>query len=97
MSKKKLIEVFKKHGFCVNEEDRQFFVSQCTPAGEDWGFYLDNLEDIKDYANNFDPDEEFEMWVEAKRNGCAGVPSYRELLEDQEWKQEVLQDLADEI
>lgn len=90
-------QLLEDNDFDVTKEDNRYFIHQYTPAGEDWGFYLDNLEDLKDYAENFDVDEEFEMWVEAKKNGVSGVPSYRELLDDQQWKQDILTKIAQQI
>ena len=40
------------------------------------------------------PEEEFEFWVKAD---CAGKPSVAELWQDQLWKQELLNKVADEI
>lgn len=94
---KNIKKILEDNNFVVTKEGNQYFISQYTPAGEDWGFYLDKLEDLKTYAENFDPDEEFEMWVEAKKNGVSDVPSYRELLDDQEWKQEILLKMAEQI
>lgn len=94
---KRIIKVLEKNGFDVTKESGQWFIHQYTPAGEDWGFYLENLDDLVDYAENFDPDDEFEMWVEAKKNGTSGVPSYSELFEDQLWKQNILKEVADLI
>lgn len=89
-------KVLKENGFGVSKEDDQFFIHQFTPCGEDWGFYLNELSDIYEYADNFDVDEEFEMWVNAKRNGVRGVPSYTDLLEDQQWKKDLLLKVAEE-
>lgn len=96
---KKIIKILESNGFDVTREsdEQQWFIHQYTPAGEDWGFYLENLDDLVDYAENFDPDDEFEMWVEAKKNGTRGVPSYSELFEDQLWKQNILKEVADFI
>ena len=92
---KNMLKVFEDKGFCVDKEKGGgFFITRYTPAGEDWGFHLDKLEDIKQYAEDFDVDEEFEMWVEAKKSGFEGVPSYCELYQDQLWKQKVLNVLA---
>lgn len=92
-----ILEILENNGFSVTDEGNGFFINQYTPAGEDWGFHLDELADIKEYAENFDPDEEFEMWVDAKKNGVAGVPSYAELLHDQIWKRDILRTVANEI
>ena len=39
---------------------------------------------LESYYEDFDVDEHIEMWIEARRNGTAGVPSIRELVEDAE-------------
>lgn len=94
---KNIKKILEKNGFDVTKSDGRFFIHQYTPTGEDWGFYIDNLSDIDDYAYNFDPEDEFEMWVEAKHNGARGVPSVSELWQDQLWKQELLNKVADKI
>jgi len=37
---------------------------------------------IKNRALNFDEEEEFELFVEAKKNGLSGCPSYKQMLDD---------------
>lgn len=93
---KNIKEILENKGFSVTDEGNNFFVSQYTPAGEDWGFYLDNLEDIKSYAENFDPDEEFSFWMEA-RGRVRGVPSPHDLWEDQCWKQDLFNKILNEL
>lgn len=94
---KSITRILNKHGFTVDKEDSQYFIHQYTPEGEDWGFYLEHLKDIVDYSENFDPGEEFAMWVDAKRNGCGGVPEYADLWEDQQWKKAKLEAVANEV
>lgn len=91
---KNIKKILEKNGFNVNVIDGGYAVRQYTDAGEDWYMTFDKLEDIVDYAKNFDPEEEFEMWVEAEQSGA---PSTQELWEDQLWKQELLNKVADEI
>ena len=46
----------------------------------------------------FDVDEHVEMWIEARRNGVRGVPSsIRELVEDAEDIDKMLEELADAL
>lgn len=94
---KSITRILVKHGFTVDKESSQYFIHQYTPEGEDWGFYLEHLKDIVDYSENFDPGEEFAMWVEAKMNGFHGVPEHANLWEDQQWKREILNKVADEV
>lgn len=77
-------------GFTVEKTKNGYEISQYTPKGEDWCLYFDKLEDIIQYAEDFDEGEEFAMWVDAKRSGFRGVPGYKELWQDQLWKKEIL-------
>ena len=90
-------KILENNGFKVEKETSGFAISQYTPAGEDWSVYVSKLKDIKEYANNFDPEEEFSMWVEAKNHGFKGVPGIAELWQDQLWKQEILKKCAGEM
>ena len=70
---------------------------QRSGAGEDFLFTVsaNNLiEDVKDYAESFDPEEHAAMWYDAKQRGVRGVPSLHELVEDADAIQEMLNDLA---
>jgi len=72
--------------------------SQYSPAGEDFNFSIETGTDvkvakqIKDYADNFDPDEHAEMWIKAREHGQP--KSIRVLIDDAEAIQEMLQELA---
>lgn len=92
-----ILKTFEDLGFDVSKEGKQYFIHQYTPAGEDWGFYLEKLHDVIEYAQNFDVDEEFKMWLDAKQNGVRGVPEASELWQDQCWKRGILVRLANRI
>lgn len=81
-------------------DDGTVEVCQASPAGEDF-FFTANVKDfpreVEEYAENFDPDEHIEMWIEARRNGVAGVPSTRELVHDAEEIQKMLNELAEAL
>lgn len=86
-------------GWKVDDNDAIWEIGKCTPAGEDFWFTVNTeniLDEIKEYAEDFDVDEHVIMWVEA-RNSCRGVPSVRELLEDAEWIDNELQKLVDKL
>lgn len=74
-----------------------------SPAGEDLVLSIegitseDMISDIVDFANNFDPDEHIERWIEARRIGVKGVPSTQVLVEDANAIGEMLQRLADKV
>lgn len=93
--------ILENNGFEVTKERDGYSLQQYTPAGEDWNLYFEKLTDIKSYAEGFDPEEEFEIWVEAKIHGYptmrASIPCYSELWQDQLWKQELLDKIATEI
>jgi hypothetical protein len=80
--------------FAVSEDGNGYNLQEYTPTGEDWNIYIDRLEDIIDYADYFDPEEEFEFWVKAD---IRGKPSISELWQDQLWKQDYLNKLREEI
>ena len=68
-----------------------------SPAGEDFGIAVSAenfVEEIKEYAADFSPDEHIEMWVLARKNGVTGVPSIRILVQDADAIDEMLQELA---
>ena len=77
-------------------------LSQYSPAGEDFFFTIEHNNDIAtaikeicDYAYNFDQDKHIEMHIEARNNGFSGVPSTRELVEDADAIQNMLNELAE--
>lgn len=72
-------------------------VSQYTPAGEDWIISLSKLNDIKTYAEDYDPQDDFNYLWEAKCYGLKGVPDVPELWKDQLWKQEKLNKVLEDL
>lgn len=101
----KIIEVLENNEFWVHEVEKQdngYYVeiSQYTPLGEDWWvtIWFDGtnegfVESVREIYENFDVDEEAEIWVEMR--GKHGVPtSIKALVEDAEWKEETLRTLA---
>lgn len=90
-------EVLEQYNFSIHEDYSRLELNICTPAGEDWWICLNFPEDIFDYAEDFDSDSEFEMWVEAKIQGDKSVPGYPELYKDQLWKEKILKDVVVEI
>lgn len=91
---KKIETLLEEKGFTVRKYEDEFELQQYTPAGEDWFIVLNKLEDIKDYAEDFDEEEEFEFWVTAD---VRGKPSVSELWKDQLWKKELLNSIAEEL
>lgn len=76
-------------------------LSKYSPAGEDFSFPVEHqnnpamaVKAIRDYAYNFDTEEHIKLWVEAQDN-ISGVPSIRELVDDADAIQEMLDELSD--
>jgi hypothetical protein len=78
----------------ITKEENGYLLSQYSPAGEDFSFHIEKIDDIKQYADDFDAGEHVEMWIEARRDGVGGVPSTRELIEDATDIKNMLLDLA---
>ena len=104
----KVIEIIESKGFAVHEITKQgnnYYVdiSQYTPCGEDWWetFWFDGTNEgfiaiVRSRYEWFNVDEETEIWIESR--GKNGVPSsIRALVEDAEWKESMLGELADEL
>lgn len=104
----KIIEIVENNDFHINEVEKQddsFYVElgQYTPCGEDWWetIWFDGTNDgfieaVMERYEDFDVDEEAEMWIESR--GKNGVPnSIKALVEDAEWKESMLEKLADEL
>ena len=102
---KEIIDVIKNEDFFVDkieQQDEDFYVPihQHTPLGEDWyeTFWFDGtneglIQSIKDRYNSFDIDEEAEPLI--KMRGQYGIPnSIKDLIEDAEWKEEMLSELV---
>lgn len=84
--------------FC-NENDDRVELEKHSPAGEDFIFDVSIskfAEDVKEYADDFVPDEHAETWIELR--GTHGVPiSIRALIDDADAIQEMLKELAEAI
>lgn len=98
----KYIDILEQNDWNVSSytEDGRVEIGKYSPAGEDFSIIVEveNFpESVREYANNFDADEHAEMWIEA-RGKVNGVPnSIRELIEDAEEIQEMLNELADTL
>lgn len=92
------------HGWNITAyNDSYWDISQFSPAGEDFFFTINHnnsvkkaIDEIIQYADDFDVDEHIKMWVDARRidNNRLQVPSARILIKDAENIQEMLDNLA---
>lgn len=105
---KKITKILENKDFSVSSNTKQgndyvIEFGQYTPLGEDWfvvlfynGTYNNFKDSLIEYYNNFDIDEEAEIWV--NNRGKNGVPnSIKDLVEDAEWKQEQLKQLSESL
>ena len=102
---KKQRDIIEAQDWSISECDyanggKGFEFEKYSPAGEDFIFSVEAnnprelVEGIKEYAADFSPDEHIEMWVIARCNGSTGIPSIRELVEDADAIDKMLQELA---
>ena len=100
--KQKYIDILEENDWSVSSytDDGRVELQKYSPVGEDFSIIVeveDFTESVRKYANDFDADEHAEMWIEA-RGEVNGVPeSIRELIEDAEAIQEMLDGLADAL
>lgn len=91
------IDTCEKLGWDVTDEGNGFYISQYSPAGEDFGFSIEGKnpkDEIIDYYQDFDVDEHVTMLIMARESGIRGIPTVRELVHDAEKIESMLEDLA---
>lgn len=100
--KSEYLNVLLEEGWYLSNytDDGRVEIGLFSPAGEDFFFCVDveNFQEaVAEYADEFDIDEYVWMWMQAKHNGVAGVPSVRELVCDAEDIDQMLKELAFEL
>lgn len=84
---------------CHKCDDGTLELEKYSPAGEDFIFTIDGKDipaEVAEYAKDFDADEHVGLWVEGR--GKRGVPdTVRELVEDAEAIQKMLDELAEAL
>lgn len=94
-------EILERLGWSYTDDgDGNIELEKYSPAGEDFIITVgaeNFVENVKEYAASFDQEEHIEMWVEARRNKVAGVPSIKELVEDAEAIDRMLKELAEAL
>lgn len=96
--KEALVEMAESMGWIWRDcTDGSVELENWSPAGEDLNVSLyekDVIREMREYANDFDPDEHAEMWIEVR--GKRGVPnSIRTLIDDADEIEKMLETLAD--
>lgn len=100
--KQKYIDILEENDWSVSSytDDGRVELQKYSPAGEDFSIIVeveDFTESVREYANDFDANEHAAMWIEA-RGKVNGVPeSIKELIDDAEEIQEMLNELADAL
>jgi hypothetical protein len=105
-----IVRILEDNGFYVGEPEYSdhhkeycIEINQSTDLGEDWWMTLwydgtdeDFIQKFETMVDNFDPDEEAEVYIEMR--GKNGVPnSIRDILEDQVWKLETLKATLEDL
>lgn len=96
------IDILEQNDWSISSytDDGRVELETYSPAGEDFLMCVEVAnfpESVREYANDFDADGHAEMWIEA-RGKVNGVPdSIRELIEDAEAIQKMLNKLADTL
>lgn len=98
--KKKIRDIIENLGWNVYEGETDIELEKYSPLGEDFIFSIVNnnniVEQIIDYAENFDTDEHAEMYINIR--GERGVPnSIKDLIKDAEDIKQMLLELANEL
>lgn len=89
------IDICEDLGWCVEDHTKfkfGYFISRYTPAGEDFGFYIegkDPASEVISYFENFDPEEHAIL-----EYGVPGAPCLRDLLDDADKIYDMLEDLG---
>lgn len=103
-----LISKAEEWGWVVYEDEDSWNIRQCSPAGEDFDFYVyryanksdaenasEFVRQVREYARDFDTNEHVMLWAET--SGTRGVPDIKTLVEDAEDIKKMLDSLAYEL
>lgn len=97
---KRFERICEKLDWSINEYKNNVELEKFSPAGEDFFFCVDKkdfINNVVEYAEDFDADEHAEMWIE-NRHTVSGVPqSIRTLIDDADAIKEMLLELAENL
>lgn len=96
----RLVQKAEELGWSVSIDDNYWEIGQGSPAGEDFFFSVSGygsqiVTEVKEYYENFDPEEHAADLIVAKKNGFAGVPDIRTVRDDADAIDEMLHELSD--
>lgn len=88
-----LTDIIEKHDWSIDyEDDGTIYLSKYSPAGQDFGFYIEKVESIEEFAdkiydqyNEYDVSEAAYLWLDESGHGTNGAPyDMKDLYEDME-------------
>lgn len=105
-----LQEYLEDNGWQVLDNTREWLLMKASPAGEDFRFVIAHdgdfdkaVQNIQQFAGDFDAENHFAKWMNAKRNGnyqsthLAGLPNEQALMADALAIKQMLEELADGV
>ena len=88
-----LTDIIESHEWSIDyEDDGTIYLSKYSPAGQDFGFYIEKVESIEEFAdkiydqyNEYDVSEAAYLWLDSDGHGKDGAPyDMKDVYEDME-------------
>lgn len=97
-----ITQIAESLGWSVDVSDIDIYFSQFTPAGQDFGFYVDKnkdiVEEIYNYYEGYDPSEEALLWCDSSGHGKRGAPYHlKDIIADMEAAEAMVETLYEAI
>lgn len=103
---KHLLDEIERLDYSIQKEDENvYLISNFSPCGQDCNASIDTeddadlfVENIRDYANDFDVSYETYLWLDDTGHGTNGAPyDMKDVYEDMEWWRDSLEELANTL
>lgn len=98
--KELLVSKAKELDWKVEIDEHCWEFQKYSPAGEDFWFGVngdDVVDEVLEYYETFDTEDHVMGLMEAKKNGLSGVPRLKELVEDADSIEKMIEDLYDAL
>lgn len=97
-----ITQIAESLGWSVDVGDIDIYFSQFTPAGQDFGFYVDKNKDIAEeiynYYEGYDPSAEALLWCDDSGHGKRGAPYLlKDIIADMEDAEAMVETLYEAI
>lgn len=95
-----LVSKAEELGWTVLIDEHCWEFQKYSPAGEDFWLSIsgkDVVDELLKYYEGFDTEDHVMMHMEAKKHGVSGVPSLKELVEDADAINEMIEALYDAL